>query len=119
MPGSNYQMAPKYSDWVYGSSEPEKEETINGLPMDLATRLFNRIQQKRNKLPVRNKVQIDASIQTIQWGKKKVINKELYSLLLKSIYNQMKDVAKFGYWSERKALKRFIENTLMKMYIVS
>jgi hypothetical protein len=48
-----------------------------------------------------------------------VINRELYSMLIESIYNQMKDVTKFVYWGERKALKKYIENIMLKMYVVS
>jgi hypothetical protein len=119
VPGTNIEMEQKYRHGAYTTSRQKQSETINGLPTDLATRLFSRIQQKRNRLPVRNRIRIDASIQTIQWGKKRVINRELYSMLIESIYNQMKDVTKFVYWGERKALKKYIENIMLKMYVVS
>ena len=86
------------------------------MPIDLATRLFDRIQQKRNRLPVRNRIRIDASIQTIHWGKKRAIKKEFYSLLQKTVYKQMKNAIKVDYWGERKALKKYIEAPVVEYF---
>ena len=88
------------------------------MSIDLAKKIFTRIQTKRNQMPLRQKIWLNVSIRSISRGNKKEISKEYYNKIFKCEYKRMKK-GFYVRWGERRILKKYIENTMDKMYIVS
>jgi len=87
------------------------------IPVELAIRLLVLIERRRNQLPIKNKMMTDISVRHILRGNKKEISKELFQITFKNEYKQIENGID-PKWTEKRALKRFLQNIMEKMYLI-
>lgn len=88
------------------------------IPTHLAIKIFTLIKKERNRIPLRKRIELEASIRNIMAGKKKTINKNLYTMIFNSEYERMINGIQVQTREDKKALKRYLGNTMVKMYQV-
>lgn len=87
------------------------------LSKELGRRLLGHLEEKQKRIPLRNKIYLERSTRCVMRGRKKKISKQLFDQALDYEFNMLRQ--KMGIrWGEKRALKRFIENTMFKMYDV-
>ena len=85
---------------------------------NLAKKILVHLEEKKKKLPFKNKVEAEASVRNVVSGKKREITKELFHMALESEFEQIKNKIDIK-WGEKKVIKKFIENTMERMYVVT
>ena len=96
---------------------PEYLSHEKEMPSDLARRLLLMFNEKKKKVPLRNMIGINISLRNIRLGKKMDITKKRFDMALKYEYKHVLEAIHIQ-WGERKFIKRFIENSMEKMYNV-
>jgi hypothetical protein len=97
--------------------EPKIQKQEIQIPVELAIRLLVLIQRRRKQIPIKNKMMTDISVRRILRGNKKEISEELFQITFKNEYKQIQDGID-PKWTEKRALKRFLQNIMEKMYLV-
>ena len=87
------------------------------IPVNLAIRLLTLIERRQQQLPIKNKMMTDISIRHILRGNKKEISKELFQITFNNEFKQIQDGID-PKWGEKRALKKFLQNIMEKMYLV-
>jgi hypothetical protein len=90
-----------------------------GISSELAEQMLGHITEKRKRMPLRNKIVVDAATRNILAGNKRTVSRRYYKQLLETEYKKLKTSLDPRSWKERRTLRQFIDNTMMKMYIVS
>lgn len=97
--------------------EPKIQKQEIQIPVELAIRLLVLIQRRRKQIPIKNKMMTDISVRRILRGNKKEISEELFQITFKNEYKQIQDEID-PKWTEKRALKKFLQNIMEKMYLV-